>query len=201
VRTVSRSCIIKLLHCCSGPRQRSRYSDSLRVGQSGDRILVGARYSAPVQTGPGAHPASYTLGTGSFPGVKRPGHSVDHPIKRRGSRKSRAIPLLPIWAYVACYRMNVTFTLIYIYMYMYIHIHVSDSVEIVCELPLLPNNTASEIFLHKSGKVGSVVTPDAGGAVSLKLRVLLNNGGLPNTKSNYSVQSRRSLYLLHRWEC
>ena len=31
----------------------------------------GARFSAPVQTGPGAHPASCTMGTGSFPGVKR----------------------------------------------------------------------------------------------------------------------------------
>jgi len=30
----------------------------------------GARFSAPVQTGPGAHPASRTMGTGSFPGVK-----------------------------------------------------------------------------------------------------------------------------------
>jgi hypothetical protein len=30
---------------------------------------VGARFSAPVQTGHGAHPASYTMGTGSFPGV------------------------------------------------------------------------------------------------------------------------------------
>ena len=30
----------------------------------------GARLSAPVQTGPGAHPASCTMGTGSFPGVK-----------------------------------------------------------------------------------------------------------------------------------
>ena len=30
----------------------------------------GARFSAPVQTGPGAHPASCTTGTGSFPGVK-----------------------------------------------------------------------------------------------------------------------------------
>ena len=29
----------------------------------------GARLSAPVQTGPGAHPASCTMGTGSFPGV------------------------------------------------------------------------------------------------------------------------------------
>jgi len=31
---------------------------------------VGARFSAPVQTGLGAHPASCTMGTGSFPGVK-----------------------------------------------------------------------------------------------------------------------------------
>jgi len=41
--------------------------------------MVGARFSAPVQTGPGAHPASYTMGTGSFPVVKRPGRGVDHP--------------------------------------------------------------------------------------------------------------------------
>jgi len=38
----------------------------------------GAIFSAPVQTGPGAHPASYTMGTGSFPGLKRPGRGVDH---------------------------------------------------------------------------------------------------------------------------
>jgi hypothetical protein len=43
------------------------------------KILVGARFSAPIQTGSGAHPASYTMGTGvSFPGVKWPGHGVDH---------------------------------------------------------------------------------------------------------------------------
>ena len=38
-----------------------------------------ARFSALVQTGPGAHPASYTLGTGSFPVVMRPGRGVDYP--------------------------------------------------------------------------------------------------------------------------
>jgi hypothetical protein len=38
----------------------------------------GTRYFARVQTGPGAHPASYKMGTGSFPGVKRPGRNVDH---------------------------------------------------------------------------------------------------------------------------
>ena len=30
----------------------------------------GSRFSAPVQTGPGARPASCTMGTGSFPGLK-----------------------------------------------------------------------------------------------------------------------------------
>ena len=38
----------------------------------------GVRFSAPVQTGPGAHPASCTMGTGYLPGVKRPGRGVDH---------------------------------------------------------------------------------------------------------------------------
>jgi len=47
--------------------------------ESGDRIPVGARSSASVQTSPVAHPASYTVGTGSFLGVKRPGRGVDHP--------------------------------------------------------------------------------------------------------------------------
>jgi hypothetical protein len=60
----------------------------------------GARFSAPVQTGPGAHPASCTMGTGSFPGVKS-GWDVTltpHPLLVPWSRKSRAIPLLPLRA-------------------------------------------------------------------------------------------------------
>ena len=47
--------------------------DWLWAGRSGDRIPVGgegARFSTPLQTSPGAHPASCTMGTGSFPGVK-----------------------------------------------------------------------------------------------------------------------------------
>jgi hypothetical protein len=47
--------------------------------RSGDQIPVGARFSVPVQTGPGAHPASCTMDTGSFPGVKRPVRGADHP--------------------------------------------------------------------------------------------------------------------------
>jgi len=40
---------------------------------------VGARFSTPIQVSPGAHPASYTMGTGLFLGVKWPGSGVDHP--------------------------------------------------------------------------------------------------------------------------
>jgi hypothetical protein len=46
------------------------YSDALSAGRSGDRIPVESRFSAPVQPGPVAQPASYTMGTGSFPGEK-----------------------------------------------------------------------------------------------------------------------------------
>ena len=56
-----------------------QYSDLLRAGRSGDRILVEARFSAPVQTGPGLHPASYAMGTASLPEVNRPGRGVNHP--------------------------------------------------------------------------------------------------------------------------
>ena len=60
----------------------------------------GARFYAPVQTGPGAYPASCTMGTGSFPGIKS-GRGVTltpHPLLVPWSRKSRAIPLLSLWA-------------------------------------------------------------------------------------------------------
>ena len=55
----------------------------------GDRILVGASVSAPVQIRSEAHPASYTKGTGSFPGIKRPRRGVDHPHPSRAEVKYR----------------------------------------------------------------------------------------------------------------
>ena len=39
----------------------------------------GASFSAPLQPDSEAHPASYTLGTWSFPGIKRPERVVYHP--------------------------------------------------------------------------------------------------------------------------
>ena len=48
-----------------------------------------ARFSAPVQTFPEAHPASYTIATCSFPGVKRPDLGVDHPPPSSAEVKER----------------------------------------------------------------------------------------------------------------
>jgi hypothetical protein len=54
------------------------------------------RLSAPVQTGPGVHPAYCTMGTGSLPEVKRTGRGVDHPphqaprLKKEKSQRSAA---------------------------------------------------------------------------------------------------------------
>jgi hypothetical protein len=49
-----------------GPGWRSRYSDLLLAGRCGDRIPVGARFSAPLKTGPGTHTAAYIMGTVSL---------------------------------------------------------------------------------------------------------------------------------------
>jgi hypothetical protein len=71
----------------------------VRAGRSGDRIPVGRDFP-PVQKGPGAHPASCTMGTGSFPEVKY-GRGVlltTHPLLMPPSWKSRAISLPTLWA-------------------------------------------------------------------------------------------------------
>ena len=65
-------CVQNMLcpYITSVPGSSVGIATELRAGRSGDRIPVGARFSPPVNTGPGAHPASCTMGTGSFPGVK-----------------------------------------------------------------------------------------------------------------------------------
>jgi len=65
---------------CSGDELYIFAPYSARYGVDGPVIKSrwGARFSAPVQTGSGAHRASYTWVNGSFSGAKRPGRSVDH---------------------------------------------------------------------------------------------------------------------------
>jgi len=69
---------------CSGSFNWGRDSSvgiATRYGLDGPGIESqwGRDFPHRVKTGPGARPASYTMGTGSFPGVKRPGRGVDHP--------------------------------------------------------------------------------------------------------------------------
>ena len=76
-----------------------------RYGLDGPRIdsRWGARFSAPVKTGPGSSPASCTMGTGSFPELKRPGRGVDHLLTSSGKAKERVGLYLysaygPLWS-------------------------------------------------------------------------------------------------------
>ena len=91
--------LIALIVTGYGPGSSFGIATGLRAGRSGDRIAVGRDFP-PVQTGPGAHPASCTMGTRSFQGVKS-GRCVmltTHPLLVPRSWKSRAIPLPTPWA-------------------------------------------------------------------------------------------------------
>ena len=81
-----------------GPGYLNRYSDSLRHGRSGDRIPVEGEFFRKHP----AYPASYTTGTGSLPGLKRPGLGVGHPPPSSAEVKERVelylySPSGPLW--------------------------------------------------------------------------------------------------------
>ena len=97
-----------------GPGRLSRYSESLRAGRSGDRIPLEAKYSAPVQTGPGAHQPHVRV-LGSFPRVKRPVRAADHPpslttvkVTKYSYTPTSLHPPRPVGVFMACYRENFT---------------------------------------------------------------------------------------------
>ena len=59
-----------------------------RYGLEGLGIESRCGRDFPHPAGPGAYPASCRVGTGSFPGVKRPGSGADHPpSKCRGHKR------------------------------------------------------------------------------------------------------------------
>jgi hypothetical protein len=80
--------LLSELHTNMWAGKRSRYSDCLRAGRSGNRNPVGAGFSAPVQTGLEAHTSSCTMGTGSFPRVRcsRGVTLTPHPLLVRRSK-------------------------------------------------------------------------------------------------------------------
>ena len=112
------------------PGQRSRYSNVLRAGWPGSQITVEVRFSAPIRTGPGAHPASYTMCTRSSQRVKQPHHGITTPIYCQGQIMTTAILLLPSVPAWQVMRWTLPFTVhlpknIYIYIYMLTTINMS----------------------------------------------------------------------------
>jgi len=78
---------------------------------------MGARFSPPVLTVPGAHPASCKMGNGTFPWVKS-GWGVTlthHTLLVPWSRKERAISLLPLWAVLPVQSLSVCTVELYLY--------------------------------------------------------------------------------------
>ena len=68
----------------------------------------GGRHSTSVLPGCGAHPASYIMGTGSLPWIKRPELGVNHTSPTRTEVKRRALPPIHLCAFMA--GRNVKFT-------------------------------------------------------------------------------------------
>ena len=97
--------VFQMLLYCHFVERDSSVCIATRHGLDGPGIeyLWVTRFSALVQTDPGAHPASYIMGTGSFPGVKRPGPDANHPPHLAPMIQSSAIVLLPL-AFMSCYR-------------------------------------------------------------------------------------------------
>jgi hypothetical protein len=77
------------------------------IERSGNRVPVGARFSTPLQTGAGAHPAFCAMGKA----VKRPKRGVNHPLQSRSQVKERVQLYLYflLWAFLACSRVIFTY--------------------------------------------------------------------------------------------
>ena len=83
-------CFQTVCHTMSRGRDSSvTIASCYRLDDPGIESRWGARFSAPIQTGPGANPASYTRGTGSFLGVKQLGRGIDHPPPSSAEVKER----------------------------------------------------------------------------------------------------------------
>ena len=95
------------------------YMHWLRAGRSGIESRWGRDFP-PVQTGPGAHPASCKMGTGSLPGVKCGRGVLLTPFYCRGHGRVELYLYPPSGPHRACNGI----TLPYLYTYIYFHIYI-----------------------------------------------------------------------------
>ena len=72
---------------------------------------MGAGFCPSVQTGPGFQPASYTMGTASFPGAKLPLSGVDQPSPSSAEFKDgvELYVLSALWIFMAFSMVKFTF--------------------------------------------------------------------------------------------
>lgn len=87
-----------------------------------------AGFFTPIHTSPGTHPASYTVGTGLFPGVKQLGYGIYHPLLTSAEVQERVEwHVCSPSAFMAHYRVNFTFYwvfLIFQNFLLYVVIHI-----------------------------------------------------------------------------
>jgi hypothetical protein len=108
--------VLKLKHIqvllTLGPGLCIPYSDTLRAGRLADRISFTGEFSAAVKSGPEAQTASYTMCSGSSPGLKRPGRVINHlPPSSAEVKEGVEVYTSTICAFVAIYRVRFIFTL------------------------------------------------------------------------------------------
>ena len=117
-----------------------------------------ARFSAPVQTGPGVHSASCIVGTGSFPGIKS-GQGVTlipHPPLGPWSRKNRAIPLLILWAVRPVQSLSASTRVHFNFTYFYVQFKTSSSDDVKFLLIELFCTTFKYVRINVSMKLRQV---------------------------------------------
>jgi hypothetical protein len=97
---VSDQVVIFVLYTSKGVGQDS--SVGIATHYRLDSLGIESEWGRDFQTDPGAHPASYTVGTGPFPGLRWPGYGIDHPLSSCAEVKERAelflhSPFGPLW--------------------------------------------------------------------------------------------------------
>ena len=131
----------------------SLYSDSLRVGRSGDRIPVEARFF-------NVHPDRPWGPKGLFPGGEAAGKSRWTPVPYLTTRlkKQLCYDPVPIWAFIICSTVNFKFIILFYFLifcwpcisiYLFLNINQLDALNFI--ISLFQASTCFEHMCSSSG--------------------------------------------------
>jgi len=135
-------CLYTVLFARHGPGSSVSIATDCGLDGSGIESRWGQDF-LPFQTGPGAHPASCKMDTGSFPGVKcdRGVLLTTHHLLVPRSLKSRAVPLPTLWATPGLQRDHFTF-----YLLLFAHHVVAQLVEALYYEPMFVGSIPNGII-------------------------------------------------------